>query len=68
MAQKNYKFLAPNYNDQEKKCRSFLENFEDQNLEEHPIHGHKKYMIQLVHFHFFFLLKLFIKSKKLPMV
>ena len=59
MAQKNYnyKFIAPNYGEQEKKCKTFLENFEDKNIEEHPIHGHKKYMIQMVFYFICFLIK-----------
>lgn len=48
MAQKNYKFFNPNYKEQIVKCKAFLESFESASIDEHPIYGQKKYMIQLV--------------------
>lgn len=48
MAQKQYQFVKLNYEEEKGKCLEFLSGFEDGSLEEHPIHGKKKYLTQLV--------------------
>lgn len=51
MAQKQYqigKIKFPNYEDEKGKCLEFISGFEDGSMEEHPVHGKKKYISQLV--------------------
>lgn len=56
MAQKASKFFNPKYKEEIPKCKEFLMIFEDSSIEADPLHGQKKYMIQMVFliFHFIY--------------
>jgi len=41
-------FFKPPYNDDQKICQEFLEKFEDQSIDEHPLHSKFKYLVDLV--------------------